>query len=181
MTPNARSAAAERPSRRPTAAGTPRRAQRRQRPRWQLAAELARIEDRYKRALADLDNYRKRSAREIERRVAEARESLLRDWLEAVDSVERALRMEPDGPCSRGLRAVLEQMDGVLARQGVERIGAPGERFDPERHEAVAVQHVRRGARPHGRSRWSGPGFALGERVVRPAQVVVARAPEHAR
>src|SRR5689334_380775 len=62
----------------------------------ELAGELERLEDRYRRARADLDNYRKRSAREVDRRVAEARESLLRDWLEAVDSVERALRMDPD-------------------------------------------------------------------------------------
>ena len=80
----------------------------------ELTAELARIEDRYKRALADLDNYRKRAAREVESRVAEVRASVIRDWLDAVDSVERAIRMQPDGPCADGLRAVLEQMDGVL-------------------------------------------------------------------
>jgi molecular chaperone GrpE len=146
----------------------------------ELTGELARLEDRYKRALADLDNYRKRSAREIERRVAEARESALRDWLDAVDSVERAVRMEPDGPCAEGLRAVLEQMESVLARQGAVRIGDAGERFDPERHEAIAVQ-----ARPELPDRTivavERSGFALGDRVVRPAQVVVARAPEHAR
>jgi molecular chaperone GrpE len=144
------------------------------------ADELARLEDRYKRALADLDNYRKRSAREIERRVAEARASALRDWLDAVDSVERAARMEPDGACAEGLRAVLEQMESVLARQGAVRIGDAGEPFDPERHEAIAVQE-----RPELPDRTivavERSGFALGDRVVRPAQVVVARAPEHAR
>jgi molecular chaperone GrpE len=144
-----------------------------------LTAELAAIEDRYKRALADLDNYRKRSEREIERRVAQTRESQLREWLDVVDSVERAVRLEPP-PCSEGMRALLEQMDVVIARQGVERIGAPGDRFDPERHEAIAVQPsdevpdrtivaVQRS------------GYAMGDRVIRPAQVVVARAPEHAR
>jgi molecular chaperone GrpE len=146
----------------------------------ELTGELARLEDRYKRALADLDNYRKRSAREIERRVAEARESALRDWLDAVDSVERAVRMEPDGPCAEGLRAILEQMDSVLARQGAVRIGDAGERFDPERHEAVAVQAS---AELPDRTivAVERSGFALGDRVVRPAQVVVARAPERAR
>jgi molecular chaperone GrpE len=146
----------------------------------ELTEEIARLEDRYKRALADLDNYRKRSAREIERRVAEARESALRDWLDAVDSVERAVRMEPDGPCAEGLRAVLEQMDSVLARQGAVRIGDAGERFDPERHEAIAVQAS---AELPDRTivAVERSGFAVGDRVVRPAQVVVARAPEHAR
>jgi molecular chaperone GrpE len=144
-----------------------------------LSDELARIEDRYRRALADLDNYRKRAAREVDRRVAEVRESVLRDWLQIVDSVERAMQMEPDGACYDGLRAILQQMDSVLDRQGAQRIGTLGDQFDPELHEAVAV-------RPSGdvpdrtivevqRS-----GFAHGDRVIRPAQVVVARAPEHA-
>ncbi len=66
------------------------------------------------------------------------------DWLEAVDSVERAIQMEPDGPCRDGLQAVMGQMDAVLQRQGAQRIGAPGERFDPERHEAIAVRASRR-------------------------------------
>lgn len=144
----------------------------------ELTAELARIEDRYKRALADLDNYRKRAAREIESRVADAKAAALRDWLDAVDSVERAMRMEPAGPCVDGLRAVLDQMEAVIARQGAQRIGAAGDQFDPERHEAVAVQESAdvpdRTVLAIERS-----GFALGDRVIRPAQVVVARTPEH--
>jgi molecular chaperone GrpE len=145
----------------------------------ELTAELARIEDRYKRALADLDNYRKRSEREIERRVAQARESVLQEWLHVVDSVERAVRLEPP-PCAEGMRALLEQMDVVLTHQGVERIGAPGDRFDPERHEAIAVE-------PSGEvpertiAAVQQSGYAIGDRVIRPAQVVVARAPEHSR
>ncbi len=144
----------------------------------QLSAELERLEDRYKRALADLDNYRKRSAREIERRTEEVREAVIRDWLEAVDSVERAVRLDSDGPCAEGLRAVLEQMETVLARQGAVRIGAAGDRFDPERHEAVGMQPS---AEVPDRTILSveRSGFALGDRVIRPAQVVVARTPEH--
>jgi molecular chaperone GrpE len=146
----------------------------------ELSARLADLEDRYKRALADLDNYRKRSARDIEHRVAEAREQVLRDWLETVDSVERAMRIESEGPCLEGLRAVLDQMEAVLAREGAHRIGATGDDFDPERHEAIAVQPSAevpdRKILAVERS-----GFALGDRVIRPAQVVVARTPEHAR
>jgi molecular chaperone GrpE len=144
-----------------------------------LTAELARLEDRYKRALADLDNYRKRVASEIQRRVDEVREAMIRDWLDPVDSVERAIRMEPGGPCVEGLRAVLEQMNAVLAREGAQRMGAVGDRFDPSRHEAIAVlpsaevpdQTILSVERA---------GYALGDRVIRPAQVVVARSPEHA-
>jgi molecular chaperone GrpE len=144
-----------------------------------LALELERLEDRYKRALADLDNYRKRAARESERRVSEAKEHVVRDWLEVVDSVERAMQMQSDGPCVEGLRAVLAQMETVLEREGAERVGAPGDPFDPERHEAIAVQPAAdvpdRTVVAVQRS-----GFALGDRVIRPAQVVVARTPEHA-
>ncbi|MDX6668719.1 MAG: molecular chaperone GrpE [Solirubrobacteraceae bacterium] len=138
------------------------------------SAELAQMEDRYKRALADLDNYRKRTNREIERRVAERDEALLRDWLDVLDSVERALRMDPQ---QEGMRAVLDQMEAILARRGVQRIGEIGEPFDPERHEAIQ-------ARPAGdvpaRSvvDVARSGFGLGGRVLRPAQVVVSRA-EH--
>jgi molecular chaperone GrpE len=143
-------------------------------------AGLARTEDLYKRALADLDNYRKRSGRELERRTAEVTESMLTDWLEAVDSVERAIQMEPDGPCRDGLQAIMGQMDAVLQRQGAQRIGEPGEPFDPERHDAVAVR-ASDDAPDQTVLEVQRPGFTLGARVVRPAQVVVARAPEHAR
>jgi molecular chaperone GrpE len=133
------------------------------------------LDDRYKRALADLDNYRKRAAREIERRSNDSREAVALDWLEAVDSVERALLMaEPDSPLALGLRAVLEQMDAILERQGLSRIGAPGEPFDPERHEAVGV--VQTDAGP-GRTvvEVARSGYMIGDRVLRPAQVVVSR------
>jgi molecular chaperone GrpE len=134
----------------------------------------AALEDRLKRALADLDNYRKRSAKETDRRVQETRESLLRDWLEAVDSIDRALQMEPDGPAAPGLRAVLDQMESILARHGVTRMGEPGEEFDPERHEAISVRDD--GERPdHTVADVARSGYALGDRVLRPAQVVVAR------
>jgi molecular chaperone GrpE len=138
----------------------------------ELEAEVARLDDRYKRAVADLDNYRKRSAREAERRVAEEREGLLRDWLDAVDSVERALRIQPE---DQGLRAVLEQMEAILSRQGVVRLGAVGEQFDPARHEAIAIQSrdevPDRTVLEVARS-----GFAIAdERLLRPAQVVVSR------
>jgi molecular chaperone GrpE len=144
----------------------------------ELNDELARIEDRYRRALADLDNYRKRSSREIERRTTEVRESMIRDWLDVVDSVERAIRIEPQGPCREGLQAVMQQIDSVLAREGVSRTGAPGEAFDPERHDAVATRAAD-GTAPHTVVEVPRSGFVLGDRVIRPAQVVVARAPEH--
>src|SRR4051794_5007138 len=68
------------------------------------AAELAAMENRWKRALADLDNYRKRTMRETDRRVEEARDAVVRDWLEAVDSIDRALASaDPESPLAEGL------------------------------------------------------------------------------
>jgi molecular chaperone GrpE len=80
------------------------------------------------------------------------------------------------GPASElavGLRAVMEQMEAILDRQGVERIGAPGDRFDPELHEAVAVAD---GGDAPDRTivEVARSGYALGDRVLRPAQVVVS-------
>jgi molecular chaperone GrpE len=144
----------------------------------EAAEREAQLEDLYKRALADLDNYRKRTAREIERRVAEGRESIIADWLEVVDTVERALRMEPpDSPTYGAFRALHEQVDSVLARQGVVRIGAVGEQFDPERHEAIGVV-PRDDVADRTVVEVARSGFALGDRILRPAQVLVARRPE---
>jgi molecular chaperone GrpE len=143
----------------------------------ELEERNAQLEDRYKRALADLDNYRKRVARDTERRVTENRDAVLLDWLEAVDSVDRALsQMEPGHPAAPGLRAVMEQLEAILDRQGVSRLGAVGEPFDPERHEAIGVRETTetpdRTVAEVARS-----GFARGDLVLRPAQVIVARAP----
>ncbi|HEX6204667.1 MAG TPA: nucleotide exchange factor GrpE [Solirubrobacterales bacterium] len=129
-----------------------------------------RDDERYLRALADLDNYRKRSAQEVERRVTEQAERLLLDWIEAVDSVDRALAMQP----SDGLRGVLGQMDAILARQGVERVGAAGDRFDPELHEAISVRESEE-VPDHTVLDVARSGYRRGERVLRPAQVVVSR------
>jgi molecular chaperone GrpE len=146
-------------------------------PRAGSDAELARMEDRYKRAVADLDNYRKRVARELEERVSARTDAVTRDWLEAVDSVERALRGVSHEADPAGLRSVLDQMEAILARYGVRRVGAVGEPFDPGFHEAIDVQQrddvpdltivdvVR-------------SGFTIGGRVLRPALVVVSRRPE---
>jgi molecular chaperone GrpE len=118
-----------------------------------LAQQLAETEDRFKRALADLDNYRKRSGREIERRLEEDRERRLLDWLEAVDSVDRALAQEAGSGVSEGLRGIRDQMEAISVRpdDGV-----------PDR-TVLAVAR---------------PGYAIGGRLLRPAQVIVARAPQ---
>jgi molecular chaperone GrpE len=142
-----------------------------------LQAELARMEDRFKRAAADLENYRKRSARELQRLVAERGDQALLEWLEVVDGVERALRQKPENPLYEGLLAVLEHMDAVLAREGVTRFGEVGEPFDPSRHEAVDVRETD-DAPDRTIVEVVRSGYARGDRVLRPAEVVVGRAPQ---
>src|SRR4051794_9353115 len=140
----------------------------------ELRQRNAELEDRYKRALADLDNYRKRAEREIDRRVAERAEGFMRGWLEAVDSVERALQsVPPDDPMVAGLMAVLEQMEGNLARHGVHRIDADGQPFDPERHEALGVRETA-DAPSNTVVDVARAGYTVGDRVLRPAQVIVS-------
>jgi molecular chaperone GrpE len=144
----------------------------------ELTARNEALEDRHRRALADFENLRKRSDREVARRVTENRDRLLGDWLEVVDSVERALRSEhDDGPLAEGLRAVLDQMEAILARHGVERIGHPGEAFDPDRHEAIGVAPSE-DAPDRTVAEVARSGFALGNAILRPAQVIVTRRAE---
>ncbi|MGZ4413981.1 MAG: nucleotide exchange factor GrpE [Gaiellaceae bacterium] len=137
-------------------------------------AQVAASEERHLRARADLDNYRKRAERELERRVREQTDELLRDWLEVVDAAERALALEVDERAAGGLRAFLDQMEAILARQRVRRIGHVGDRFDPELHEAIAAIPDRE--HPPGTiTEIARSGYGVDDRVLRPAQVAVAR------
>lgn len=138
----------------------------------QLRAQLAALEDRHRRARADLDNYRKRVEREGDRRATTARHSLLREWLEVRDSVERALHHRPG---DAGLIAVLGQIDTILARHGVEQMEPVGRPFDPARYEAVGVQ-ANSDAPDHTVLAVARSGFELSDgAVLRPAEVVVSR------
>jgi len=142
-----------------------------------LQARVDELDDRYKRALADLDNYRKRSERLADSRVADARDRMLRDWLDAVDSVDTALEMTSTDGELEGLKAVRDQMRSILERQGVQGFGATGEAFDPDRHEAIAARES--DAVPD-RSIVDvvRAGYMAGDRVLRPARVIVSRRPD---
>ena len=85
--------------------------------------------------------------------------------------------MDPDGPLGQGMRALLDQIEGLLARRGVQRIGEAGEPFDPERHDAVEVR-VTTDAPENAVVEVIRAGYAVDGRVLRPAQVAVARRPQ---
>ncbi|GAB2485889.1 nucleotide exchange factor GrpE [Streptosporangium sandarakinum] len=142
-----------------------------------LRDRVAELEDRWKRALADLDNLRKRVSRDAERVRLEEQVRAAGEWLPVLDNLERALEHAEGDPASlaEGLRAVLQQGLTVLAHLGFPRRDDTWETFDPARHEAVAA--VPREDVPAGTVvAVVRPGYGDGERQLRPAQVVVSKA-----
>jgi molecular chaperone GrpE len=143
-----------------------------------LQARLARAEEARLRALAEADNARKRCAAQVQRAEAEARAQVARQWLPVVDNLERALQhaaAEP-GTIIDGIQAVRQQALGVLGSLGFPRRDDTGAMFDPARHEAVAAT-TDPGVPPGTVVRVVVPGYGEGDHQLRPAQVVVAKAP----
>jgi molecular chaperone GrpE len=141
-----------------------------------LATKVAELEDRWRRALADLDNHRKRAARDAERIRAEERARVAAAWLPVLDDLERALAHAEDEPGAvlKGIQAVRVHAIGVLAGLGFPRQEDQGEPFDPTRHEAVAT--VPGGVVPEGTiTEVVRPGYGEGANQLRPALVVVAK------
>lgn len=144
------------------------------------AAKAGEAWDRYLRAVADLDNFRKRAARERTEAIQHANEALLRRLLPVLDNFEMALAAA--GPnatvesLTAGVAMIHSQLRQTLVESGVEEVNAAGQVFDPNLHEAVSqlesadtpeghvLHQVRKGYRLHGR-------------LLRPASVVVARPP----
>jgi molecular chaperone GrpE len=133
--------------------------------------------ERYLRAAADLENYRKRAAREKEDLQRFAAERLVKDLLPAVDNLERALAAAAEGdPLTGGVRMVLKQVEGALARHGAEPQSALGQPFDPKVHEAL--MRVESAAHPPGTVVTEhGRAWTLRGRLIRPAMVAVTASP----
>ncbi len=142
-----------------------------------LQAQLAEAEDQKLRALADLDNLRKRGAAQVERAEADARTQVAKQWLPVVDNLERALEHAAADPRTivEGIQAVRQQALGVLASLGFPRRDDTGATFDPARHEAVAATYDPR-VPPGTVVQVVRPGYGEPDRQLRPAQVVVAKA-----
>jgi molecular chaperone GrpE len=143
------------------------------------AAEAAELEDRWRRALADSDNLRKRYAREIPRERAAERERVAAAFLPVLDNIDLALRHAGADPSAiiEGVRAVRDQAIAVLARLGYELQDEAGVPFDPARHEVVAVVPPDEGASPGLVVDVVRPGYGGPEHQLRPAAVTVSRAP----
>jgi molecular chaperone GrpE len=138
-------------------------------------SEAEAFRDKYLRAVAEAENARKWAERETQARATESQRRLLRQLLEVVDNLERALATPAEASELRqGVDMTLRQLMRVLAQVGVERIAAElGQAFDPSYHEAVAV-------RPGDVSQDTvgdveQPGYLHNGVVLRPARVVVVR------
>lgn len=142
-------------------------------------AELARLEDRWRRAAADLDNLRKRYTRELERERNLERSTVAGAWLPVVDNLERAISHGGGDADSviTGVRAILDQAIRVLDQLGYPRDSETGMPFDPQRHEVVGVtDHP--GHEPGTVLEVVRPGYGKGSQQLRPAGVVVSRREE---
>lgn len=146
-----------------------------------LRRQLDEKQDRLLRALAEMDNMRRRSQREREEYTRYANESLIREFLPALDNFDRALaaaRTAGDtGRLVEGVELIQRELLTALERNGVTRYSALGQPFDPTRHEATA-RVIRADQAPGTVVAEVVPGYALHGRVIRAAQVVVAVAPD---
>ena len=132
-------------------------------------------DDRLLRLAADFDNYKKRAAREREEYVRLANERLLKELLPILDDLERALQaaeQHEEAQLEEGVALVHKSLVSLLERNGVSEIAADG-KFDPHVHEALLAQPAE--------DKEQGDvvdvlqkGYKLGDRVVRPARVIVA-------
>ena len=129
-----------------------------------------------RRVAADFDNYRKRVTRDAESQATRAAESLVSELLPVLDNLERALdasEHHEQAKVSEGVQLVRQQLVDLLRRRGLEEIASePGSEFDPHLHEALSQQPS---DHPEGAISevWQ-RGYTLGDRVMRPARVVVS-------
>jgi molecular chaperone GrpE len=152
--------------------------------RSELEAKTKEAEENYNRflrACADLDNYRKRSEKEKADAIGFANESIIEDVLLAVDNFERALS-HASGENSveslrEGVKLTLSQMHATLKKYGLQEIKSVGERFDPALHHAISHEETD-SAEPETVVREFQKGYFLKGRLLRPAMVAVAKRPE---
>src|SRR5438876_4618795 len=139
-----------------------------------LRAENEELIDTLQRVQAEFDNYRKRAARDQESLVARAGERIVKELLPVLDDLERALEaaeFHEEAKLEEGVKLVHRQLEQILEWEGLAPVETDG-KFDPNVHEALLTQ-------PSASDEGSvievlQKGYRLGDRVLRPARVVVA-------
>lgn len=145
----------------------------------QLTAQIAEWKETALRVTADLDNYRKRMTREKTDLLRYGNQALLEELLPVLDNFEMGMQAAAQDEGSMiflGMQMVKKQLDEFLSNQGVEEVPAEGLAFDPNVHEAVSQEEsteVPCGSVMQVMRR----GYRMNDRLLRPAKVVVAKAP----
>lgn len=141
-----------------------------------LRAELEQLKAQSLIERADLENQRKRLARDVDNARKFANERLLGDLLPVLDSLEAGLaNAAADDPLRAGLELTQRQLLRVAEINGLVTVApAAGETFDPERHQAMSIIDAQ-GIAPGAVAQTFQKGYVLNERLLRPAMVVVAR------
>lgn len=137
--------------------------------------------DKFLRACADLENYKKRAEKEKSELISFANERFIKEVLPVVDNLERAIGyIEAEAGIAAvkdGIKLVLDNLLAVLKKFGVEAASAMGEKFDPARHEAVSHEETV-SSDPGTVIKEFHKGYYLNGRLLRPAMVAIAKAPE---
>ncbi len=137
--------------------------------------ELEAEKDRYLRLLADYENFRRRTEKEKLALFGDATAKCIELLLPVIDNFERAI----DAPCSdeeyhKGMKMILEQLQGLLEKQGVTTIIPLGEAFDPNVHQAIKREEASEEFPENTVCEVFQKGYMLSERLIRPAMVAVA-------
>ena len=132
------------------------------------------LDDRYKRILAEFENFKKRSSKEREGMYNSVLSDVVEVILPVLDNLENAAKVETeDENYKQGVELVLKQFKDVLKSKGIEEIEAVGSTFDPELHEAVgSIQDDNLGEKEIAQEYRK--GYKIGSRVIRHSMVVVA-------
>lgn len=148
----------------------------------QLDAANARAEDNYNKfllAMADFENYKKRIERQFKDIADSGRRDLLKNFLPVLDNLERALSFEgaSSDALRNGVQQTLKGFEAVLGMEGVRPISVKGQKFDPKIAEAIGTQ-VREGVDDDTVLEEAQKGYTIGEDLLRPAKVIVAKSAE---
>lgn len=130
------------------------------------------------RALAELDNVRRRAERDVANAHRYGVEKLISSLIPVIDSLEQALQLaekQNDSAMHEGLQLTMKLFLDVLEKQGVSQLDPSGELFNPQEHEAMSVQEVADAA-PNSILAVFQKGYRLSDRIIRPARVIVAKA-----
>jgi len=145
--------------------------------------EAAENRDRWMRAVADLENYKKRSLQERSKLLKYKNEELLRDLVGIIDNLERALGHSSEAgrndPLVEGVAMTAKMFRDILQKHGVTEIKALGETFDPHIHEAIARIPCPENGRPNQVVQEVEKGYMYQDRLLRPSKVVVSTEAEN--